>query len=142
AAAPPRSELSVSNLPAVHVNQLPVAPSGRASSSPPTSPAAPFLGTLPALPAPSAGTVWVDDDYCSGCPNDGHALGADAFTTFQGALDRHPPAGTMVLVSPGTYGPFTISTSNLEVRGVNPDAVFVDARTSTGGMGAFGVRVS
>jgi len=26
--------------------------------------------------------VWVDDDYCDGCINDGHTWGTDAFATI------------------------------------------------------------
>ena len=46
--------------------------------------------------------VWVDDDYCQYCNNDGYTLGVDAFTTISAALRALAPGGT-VYVRPGDY---------------------------------------
>ena len=35
-----------------------------------------------AIPNPQSLTLYVDDDYCSGCANDGHIWHADAFASI------------------------------------------------------------
>ena len=52
--------------------------------------------------------VWVDDDYCGGCANDGHTWGYDAFAKIQDGVDNVASAG-MVHVAAGTY------TENVDV---------------------------
>jgi hypothetical protein len=89
--------------------------------------------------APSvAPTVfYVSDDYCSACLNDGHTWNTDAFNTVQGAINA-ADSGDTINVLAGTYPPFTIdSKDNLNVIGVNADAVFVD-----GGGAAYTARLS
>ena len=46
-------------------------------------------------------TVWVDDDYCDGCANDGHTWGYDAFDNIQDGIDA--VEGSTVNVAAGTY---------------------------------------
>lgn len=62
------------------------------------------LGLLPALPVRAEGPlqVWVDDSYCAACENDGHVLGADAFTSLSEGL-RAVASGGTVKVRPGRY---------------------------------------
>lgn len=58
----------------------------------------------PGGPAPD--TVYVDDDYCPTCPNDGHTWGFDAFDNIDDALNA--VANSTVNVNPGTYPPFSL----------------------------------
>ena len=48
--------------------------------------------------------VWVDiDDYCDGCPNDGHVWGYDAFATITDGLAGLSTSGGTVHIGGGTY---------------------------------------
>jgi uncharacterized repeat protein (TIGR01451 family) len=123
-------------LPALAENELPLAV---ASSGP-----AGELAPLRAMdgsgePAPEAAatalTLYVDDDYCPGCPNDGHDLGTTAFYGIADALAA-ASAGDTISVMPGVYGAFTVDKDNLTISGVHADAVFVD-----GAGGAFAAQV-
>ncbi|MBU0742181.1 right-handed parallel beta-helix repeat-containing protein, partial [bacterium] len=46
-------------------------------------------------------TVWVDDDYCDGCANDGHVWGYDAYDNIQDGVDA--VSGSTVYVAAGNY---------------------------------------
>ena len=46
--------------------------------------------------------VWVDDNYCGGCPNDSHAWGTDAFATILGGINAVAESST-VYVPVGIY---------------------------------------
>ena len=46
--------------------------------------------------------VWVDDDYCNSCPNDGRTWNYDAFGNIQDGIDAVETAGT-VHVAAGVY---------------------------------------
>ena len=60
--------------------------------------------------------VWVDDDYCATCTNDGHTWGVDAFATIQGGING--VTGSTVNVGPGTYEEqVVITTDNLQLIG-------------------------
>ena len=59
-----------------------------------------FAGVTPASAQPAE--VWVDDDYCNGCPNDGHTWGYDAFAEIQDGIDAVTSPGT-VHVAAGKY---------------------------------------
>ncbi len=58
----------------------------------------------PALPVSAAAPrqVWVDDNYCSSCANDGHVWNTEAFFTISAALRAVGPGG-VVHVYPGRY---------------------------------------
>ncbi len=59
------------------------------------------------------------------------------YSTIQAAVDARA-AGDLIIVQPGVYAAFTINgKNNLEVRGLNPDAVFVD-----GAGGSFAATIS
>jgi hypothetical protein len=105
-----------------------------ASALPVAAPAA-----SPETPAPldlAATTLYVDDDYCNGCANDGHTWGVDAFGTIQSAISAAASDDT-ISVNPGVYASFSVSKSNLTISGVDPDAVFVDGQA-----GSYAIRVS
>jgi len=51
------------------------------------------------LPPPTE--VWVDDDYCDVCANDGHIWGYDAFDNIQDGIDA--VEGSTIHVAGGTY---------------------------------------
>ncbi len=82
---------------------------------------------------PPPSEVWVDDDYCEGCANDGHTWGYDAFNSIQAGIDA--VAGSTVHVAAGTYDssseafPIVINKS-LTLLGAQAD---VDPRPSEGG---------
>ncbi|NJL34383.1 MAG: hypothetical protein HC893_11595 [Chloroflexaceae bacterium] len=82
----------------------------------------------PALPAGAATpTTWlfVDDDYCSSCANDGYAWNTTAFNTIAAAVTA-AGANTQITVYPGVYSGFPITgKTNLSIVGVDADAVFV-----------------
>ena len=62
----------------------------------------------PPLPPPTE--VWVDDDYCDTCPNDGHIWGYDVFDNIQDGIDAVD--GSTVYVGSGTYaGNITVNKS-------------------------------
>jgi nitrous oxidase accessory protein NosD len=58
----------------------------------------------PTLPVRAQGPlyVWVDDDFCGLCSNDGYRWGVDAFATISAGLTAVAPGGT-VYVRPGRY---------------------------------------
>ena len=66
-------------------------------------------------------TVWVDDDYCDGCANDGHTWGYDAFNTIQAGINAVTSGGT-VNVGPGTYTPAATIQVNKTVTILGPQA--------------------
>ncbi|MFZ5916880.1 MAG: lamin tail domain-containing protein, partial [Chloroflexota bacterium] len=76
------------------------------------------------------GTVWVDDDYCDGCPNDGHTWGYDAFDTIQAGINAVTSGGT-VNVGSGTYTPAATIQVNKTVTILGPQAN-VDPRPGGG----------
>ncbi len=62
--------------------------------------------------------IFVDDDLsCNG--------NVPCHATVQAGLNAASP-GDSILVYAGVYGPFTVSTDNVTVAGVNADAVFID----------------
>jgi hypothetical protein len=74
--------------------------------------------------------VWVDDDYCAGCPNAGHTWGYDAFDRIQDGIDALESAGT-VNVAEGIY------YENVDFKG-KPIALMSESRpnkTVIDGMG-------
>ncbi len=65
--------------------------------------------------APPPSEVWVDDDYCASCPNDGHTWGYDAFDTIQDGIDA--VAGSTVHVAAGTYEESITANKSLTLLG-------------------------
>jgi len=61
-----------------------------------------FSETIITVTAPLPAEVWVDDNYCATCGNDGHTWGYDAFNTIQDGIDAVAVGGT-VNVMEGTY---------------------------------------
>ncbi len=68
---------------------------------------------LSAMTAPPE--VWVDDDYCDGCANDGHAWGYDAFDNIQDGIDA--VEGSTVNVAAGMYNERLTIDKSLDLRG-------------------------
>lgn len=124
------SWVNFGDLPYIHPDALPVAPAGGGAPQDTAEALAHGAEAVLAL-------RYVDDDYCAACPNDGHVWGVDAFATIQAAVDASV-AGDQISVRPGVYAAFEITaTENLQVEGVNPDAVFIDASG-----GPYAVRVA
>lgn len=73
--------------------------------------------------------VWVDDDYCDGCGNDGHYWGYDAFAIIQDGVDAVASGGT-VNVADGTYNatssPQVTIGKPLQLIGQSRDGVILD----------------
>ncbi len=90
--------------------------------------------------ATTAQNLYVDDDYCSTCANDGHTWNTNAFSTIQAALDKaaagtsETAPGDTIIVGPGTYDKavFHAGKNFITLHGVDADAVFVDANGGTG----------
>ncbi|MFN8482271.1 MAG: hypothetical protein U0768_04305 [Anaerolineae bacterium] len=88
----------------------------------------------------AAQNLYVDDDYCSSCANDGHTWNTNAFATLQAALDKAAAGtsasapGDTIIVGPGTYDKaiFHAGKNFITLHGVDPDAVFIDANGGTG----------
>lgn len=59
--------------------------------------------------------LWVDDDYCETCENEGHIWGYDAFNNIPAAVDA-AHNGTNIIVKEGTYEGSLI-TKSIEIRG-------------------------
>jgi hypothetical protein len=76
----------------------------------------------PVLAAPSE--VWVDDDYCNGCPNDGHTWGYDAFDEIQDGIDAVASPGT-VHVAAGDYNQNIVLEDGVEVLGAGADVATI-----------------
>ena len=60
------------------------------------------LGPVVSVHAQGPTQVWVDDDYCPSCANDGHAWGKTSFASISAALEAVAAGGT-VHVLPGHY---------------------------------------
>ena len=59
--------------------------------------------------------AWIDDDYCDGCPNDGHIWGYDAFSDIQSGIDA--VGGSIVNVAPGVYSQRLTISNTVDLRG-------------------------
>ncbi|MDJ0752847.1 MAG: PKD domain-containing protein [Ardenticatenaceae bacterium] len=84
------------------------------------------------------GGIFVDDDYCPTCANDGLAWGVDAFATIQEALDaaeaRLIAVGDALLerrltvaVAPGSYSENVTVPSYVSLSGSGPDQTVLTA---------------
>jgi len=76
----------------------------------------------PPLPPPEI--VWVDDDYCDGCVNDGHTWGYDAFATIQEGIDA--VSGSTVYVAAGTYNEHVTVDKSLTLQGAGASQTTID----------------
>ncbi len=81
--------------------------------------------------------VWVDDDYCETCANDGHFWGYDAFATVQGGIDAVGDGG-MVHVLDGVYPEQVVVTKNLTVSGTTGATI----EPQTGGLSGYTIPES
>ena len=61
-----------------------------------------FLWPHPLARAAGRGEIWVDDNYCPTCANDGHTWGSNAFSSISRGIDAVAPGG-IVHVLPGRY---------------------------------------
>ena len=96
----------------------------------------------PALSNPDIGAyeqglteVWVDDDYCDGCANDGHIWGYDAFDNIKDGIAA--VEGSTVNVAPGTYvedGQIVID-KDVTIVGDSGDRPVVKTNADTGSGG-------
>ena len=74
-----------------------------------------------------AGVFYVDDDFCSSCANDGHTFFTNAASSIADALILAAP-NTKIVVKPGVYQPFTVTTQGISIIGSDPDSVIIDGR--------------
>jgi len=69
--------------------------------------------------------VWVDDDYCNRCPNDGHTWGSDAFDKIQDGIDTVASPGT-VYVTAGSYVENLTLKGGLNILGAGAQSTTID----------------
>jgi hypothetical protein len=81
----------------------------------------PWAGIAPAMAEKQE--VWVDDDYCNGCPNGGHAWNIDAFAKIQDGINA---AGSTVNVMPGTYLENIEMKPGMIIRGAGSETTIID----------------
>jgi parallel beta-helix repeat protein len=84
--------------------------------------------------------VWVDDNYCSGCPNDGHVWGYDCFDNITDGVGAVSDGG-LVHVLAGEYAqPVNIEgRSNITIQGAGIQAsYFQPATTLDWNVGGYG----
>jgi hypothetical protein len=98
------------------------------------------LSITPATAEASPVEVWVDDDYCDGCPNDNHTWGYDAFATIQDGIDAVGWPGT-VFVAAGVYNESITLRKGVEVLGAGADVTTIDGSTARDGLPAYHVVV-
>ncbi|MCP4210456.1 MAG: hypothetical protein GY764_03170, partial [Halieaceae bacterium] len=74
-----------------------------------------------------ATTLYVDDDYCSSCGNDGYTWGVDAFDAIQPAIDAAWFADSIIIAA-GVYTSAIVHAGQdfLSLHGSDADAVFID----------------
>ncbi len=87
------------------------------------------------LSAPLLTEVWVDDDYCDVCANDGHTWGYDAFDNIKDGIAA--VEGSTVNVAPGTYvedGQIVID-KDVTIVGDSGDRPVVKTNADTGSSG-------
>ncbi|MGD9116922.1 MAG: right-handed parallel beta-helix repeat-containing protein [Dehalococcoidia bacterium] len=73
--------------------------------------------------------VWVDDDYCDVCGNDGHTWGTDAFDNIQDGIDTVESPGT-VHVAAGSYTENITLVDGVDVLGAGDDTTTIDGNAS------------
>ena len=70
-------------------------------------------------------TIYVDDNYCSGCWNDGYTWGVDAFDEIQDGIDAVSTTGT-VHVAAGTYIENITMKSGVKILGAGKGDSFIE----------------
>ncbi|MCA9980751.1 MAG: FG-GAP repeat protein, partial [Anaerolineales bacterium] len=120
--------INFGNQPYIHPNQLALAPLSNRNDRNLRQWLNQLRDADDNLNAPTGTTRYVDDDYCNGCPNDGHTWGADAFSDIPQALAASS-ANDIVQVMPGVYNTLDLSNAHdyITIRGIDPDAVFIDS---------------
>ncbi len=98
------------------------------------APTWPFTWTTVSFPGPSV--VWVDDDYCSACGNDGHIWNYDAFDVIQDGVDKVLSGGTVHVLA-GTYPESVTVNKPVSLLGVGSDVVVVDGTDAAGSRGFY-----
>jgi len=77
--------------------------------------------------------VWVDDDYCDGCYNDGHTWGYDAFARIQDGIDKVKLAlPATVHVAAGNYSGAIVLHPKLQLLGAGADVTTIDGAGVSG----------
>jgi len=94
----------------------------------------PYAQTFVAFPGPAE--VWVDDDYCSFCPNDGHLWNYDAFDNIQDGVSEVIAAGT-VYVAPGMYMESVTVNKPVSVMGAGAGFAILDGVSDAPGSRGF-----
>jgi len=86
------------------------------------------LSLVTAAPALANGIneVWVDDDYCSSCGNDGHTWGVDAFDNIQAGIDAITLTPGTVHVAAGTYNENITLVNGVSVYGAGAGSSIID----------------
>ena len=67
--------------------------------------------------------VWVDDDYCETCENDGHFWNYDAFDSIQDGIDA--VTGSTIHVAAGTYTEQVVIDKSVNIIGAGSAATFI-----------------
>ncbi|OQB28721.1 MAG: Bacterial Ig-like domain (group 1) [Chloroflexi bacterium ADurb.Bin180] len=80
--------------------------------------------------------VWVDDDYCSSCGNDGHIWNYTAYDTIQGGVNGVLANGT-VHVLPGTYAESVTVAKRVSLLGSGASSVLVVGTDAAGSRGFY-----
>ncbi len=75
-----------------------------------------------------ADTIYIDDDYCNGCGNDGHVWGYDAFDNIQDGVNAVAVGGD-VIVAEGTYQEQVEISKDLTLTGVGSSTVIISPDT-------------
>jgi PKD repeat protein len=86
-----------------------------------------FVTATLAVAQPSE--VWVDDEYCDSCPNDGHTLGFDAFSKIQDGIDAVASPG-IVHVAAGHYMANVTLKGGVQVLGAGADLTIIDGQNA------------
>ena len=82
-----------------------------------------FVAATLAVAQPSE--VWVDDDYCNGCSNDGHTWDYDAFDNIQNGIDAVASPGT-VYVAAGIYEGRVVLKTQVSLLGAGIGVSIID----------------
>ena len=82
-----------------------------------------FVSATLAVAQPSE--VWVNDDYCNSCPNDGHTWDYDAFDKIQNGINAVASPGT-VCVAAGIYEGKVVLKPQVSLLGAGIEVSTID----------------